>query len=308
LRPGFTHVFFGSDRGEVGIEMEVQNRTMWLFVILGLLLVGTLVLAAWRFADHRADRLEMDRLIACQPTAPARFSAAMVADLPEPARRYFGYVIAEGTPLCDVARITMSGQFGMGDKAAPNYMDMSATQVLTAPEGFVWKMSGGSGAMRLSGSDSGTWTRFWLNGLIPVARLGGDADHRRSAFGRYVGEAVFWTPAALLPGPGIEWEALTPDSARVTVRQGDLTQSIDVTVAPDGQPTSVPFPRWSNANPDKTYQVQPFGGVLSEFRWFDGFRLPTHVEAGNQFGTDAYFPFFIADVTEIEFPRAVEPR
>src|SRR6056297_3336784 len=38
------------------------------------------------------------------------------------------------------------------------------------------------------------------------------------------------------------------------------------------------------------------GGYLSAFRKFAGYRLPSHVEAGNHFGTDEYFPFFVADV------------
>ena len=63
------------------------------------------------------------------------------------------------------------------------------------------------------------------------------------------------------------------------------------------------FERWSNANPEKQHRLQPFGGYLSEFRYFDGFRLPTHVEAGNHFATDQYFPFFVADVTAVEFPH-----
>ncbi len=54
--------------------------------------------------------------------------------------------------------------------------------------------------------------------------------------------------------------------------------------------------------PKKRYRLQPFGGFLPEFREFGGFRLPTHIEAGSHFGTDAYFPFFIADVQEITFP------
>jgi hypothetical protein len=50
---------------------------------------------------------------------------------------------------------------------------------------------------------------------------------------------------------------------------------------------------------EKAYQFQPFGGYLSEFRTIQGHRIPTHVETGNFFGTDAYFPFFVVDVPEI---------
>ena len=273
---------------------------VWLLVMTGMAVAG---LRAWRQRDHRADRAEMDRLIATQPMDPPPFSAAMVADLPEPARRFFSFAIAEGTPLHTVARLAMAGRFGMGDKAAPGYLPMRARQVLAAPHGFVWAMSGGNAAMRMAGSDGATWTRFWLYGLVPVARFGGDPDHKRSAFGRYVAEALFWTPAAVLPGPDVTWAPVSENVARMTMRRGDLEQAVDVTVAEDGQPLQVSFQRWSDANAEKVYRLQPFGGYLSEFRDFGGFRLPTHVEAGNHFETDDYFPFFIADITDISFPQ-----
>ena len=267
-----------------------------------IVLVAIVGLFGWRQLDHRADRAEMDRLRALQRVEPARFSPAMVAELPEPARRYFTFAIAEGAPLYTVAQIEMQGQFSLGSKDAPNYMDMRATQVLAAPHGFVWTMSGGSGLTGLSGSDSAQWTRFWLAGLAPVARFGGDRDHSRAAFGRYVAEAAFWTPAALLPGPDVSWQEVDDDTARFTMRWQELEQSVDLTVDPDGRPVRVEFQRWSNANAQGVYRLQPFGGFLSDFREVEGYRLPMHVEAGNFFGTDAYFPFFIVDVTEVRFP------
>ena len=84
--------------------------------------------------------------------------------------------------------------------------------------------------------------------------------------------------------------------------RGYLSQEVILSVDAEGKPVQVVFPRWTNANADKAYSVQPFGGTLSEFRTFDGYQLPTHVEAGNGFGTPEYFPFFIADVINITFP------
>lgn len=274
---------------------------MLMVFVLALLLATVLVLCAWRMLDHRADRNAMRKLEGTQPASPPIFTPEMITDLPEPARRYFLYTIQPGTPLRTVARLRMVGRFGMGNRENPNYLDFEATQVLAMPSGFVWKMRARRGLLRLSGSDSQRWTRFWLMGLLPIARFGGDADHTRSAFGRYVAESVFWSPAALLPGPGVTWEALGADQARVTVDHGDLSQSVDLTLSAHGQPLLVCFQRWSNANPEKQHRLQPFGGYLSEFRTFDGFRLPTHVEAGNHFETDQYFPFFVANVTSVEF-------
>ena len=104
------------------------------------------------------------------------------------------------------------------------------------------------------------------------------------------------------PAPGVEWVQVSTDCARLTVRYQNLVQSVDVTVAPDGQPIQVRFDRWSNANPEKKHRLQPFGGHLSEFKSFSGFRLPTQVEAGNHFGTNHYFPFFMVNVTDVVFP------
>ncbi len=78
----------------------------------------------------------MARLLALQPSAPARFSAQLVVHLPDAARRYLRFTIREGTPLHTVALITMTGSFASGDKTAPGYMAMKATQVLAPPEGL----------------------------------------------------------------------------------------------------------------------------------------------------------------------------
>lgn len=265
------------------------------------LAAGLLGLAGLRLYDGRAERAEWRRLRALQPRQPPRFEPGRVAGLPEPARRYFGYVIEPGAHLWTVGEIEMDGQFSLGTRARPGYRPMRARQILAAPHGFVWRLWL-RGGLPISGSDAGGWTRFRVLGLLPVARLGGDADHARAAFGRYVAEAVFWTPAALLPGPGVHWEATGPDTARVIVRQGALSQAVDVRVAPDGCPTEVWFQRWSNANPERRYRLQPFGGHLSDFRAVAGFRLPHRVEAGNFWGTAEYFPFYRAEVRAIRFP------
>jgi hypothetical protein len=273
-----------------------------LLLVLGVLFCALILL---RLRDWRKDRAEWLRLAALQPANPTRFDPAMVADLPEPAQRFFKFAIAPGTPLLPVAEIDMGGEFSLGTRDAPNYRRMEARQILAAPHGFVWRMRL-PGWLSMSGSDAGSesesWTRFSILGLIPAARMGKDADHLRSAYGRCVGEAVFWTPAALLPGPGVTWERIDQNTARVTVAVGALSQAVDITLNAGGQPITVVFMRWSNANPEKEYRLQPFGGTLSDFREVRGYRLPFRVEAGNMFGTDEYFAFYVAEVADIRFP------
>ena len=282
---------------------------IFLWLLPGVFALALLGLAALRVLDARDDRAQWRRLAALQPVRPAVFDPQSVAGLPEPARRFLRFTIAPGAPLLTVAELHMGGEFSLGPPDRPVYQPMDARQILAAPEGFLWTLRLPNG---VSGSDFGSpargWTRFRIFGLIPLARLGGNADHTRAAFGRYVAEAVFWTPAALLPGPGVTWEAPGPDTARVTVTRGPLSQAVDIEVAPDGRPITVHFQRWSDANPERRYRLQPFGGVLSDFRDVQGFRVPFAVEAGSMFGTEAYFPFFRARLKSVCFPPPPSSR
>ena len=279
-----------------------------MLALLAVLAMVLVTLGAWRWNEKRACRAAWADLVSLQPGAPPLFDPAMIDGLPEPARRFFRFAIEPGTPLYTVAEISMHGELSLGDKAEPNYMPMRAEQVLAAPRGFIWKVRAGD-TIWFSGSDGAnqgtSWSRFWLFGILPVARAGNSEDHARASFGRYVAEAVFWTPAALLPGQGVRWEDVDESTARAIVTQEGLQQAIDVTVDADGRAGKVVFQRWSDANPSKTYQLQPFGGYLSDYRTFGGFRLPTLIEAGNAFETDDYFPFFKATVTSVRFPAGV---
>jgi hypothetical protein len=274
---------------------------MWLGYGLAILVAIFLALFTWRQMDHRADQAAWNMLSGASENEFRVFDHEMIRDLPEPAQRYFTYTIAKGTVLHRVVQIEMNGEMGLGTIDAPNYKPMKATQILAPPYGLVWKLKSGA----ISGSDGATpetsWTRFWLFNFIPVVRAG-SADHRRSAFGRVVAEASFWAPASLLPNKFVKWEALSSDSARAIVAYGEFTQAVDIEVDEEGAPKRVIIQRWSNENPEKEFREQPFGGELSQFQNFAGYRLPTRVTGGNHIGTDAYFPFFKANVTSISFP------
>lgn len=273
----------------------------WIAGASGAVLVVITTLAGWRVLDRRADQQGWRQLLAAPPATSAVYRGDMTAGLPDPARRYFAFTIAEGTPLRTAAEIEMRGEIGLGTKEAPGYRPMRARQVLAPPDGLVWQLRSGF----IAGSDGAlpdrSWTRFWLLGLIPIVRASGE-DHHRSACGRVIAEAAFWVPASLLPGDHVRWEPVDENTARARVHCGRFEQAVDITVNANGAPVRVVVQRWSNANSDDAWREQPFGGELSGFRNFDGFRLPTRVEGGNLIGTADYFPFFKANVTAIRFP------
>jgi hypothetical protein len=173
-----------------------------------LLALGTAMAVGW--AVHRGDVAQAERvwvaLKAGREAQPLRFHPSMVADLPPVAQRYFARAIEPGTPLHRLVRLEMSGTFTLNGKAMP----MQARQILAPPgRGFVWQARIGSGLMRFAGSDgylsatpgAESWTKFWLGGLVPLARIGGTTDHARAAATRAMLESL-WVPATLLPQMG----------------------------------------------------------------------------------------------------------
>ena len=267
--------------------------------IIAIVILCGFALTIWRQADIRGDKKTWTTLANSSLPYNEIFDQKMVADAPEPARRYFTYMIASGARLYQSVHLEMSGELGFGTKEKPTYRPFTATQILAPPNGFVWRVKAGA----ISGSDGAltgqSWTRFWLFGVLPIVRVADDADHLRSANGRLIAEAAFWAPASLLPGKHIIWEAAGPNTARANISFGGFQHSVEIELAANGEPRSVLIQRWSNVNDEKIYRLQPFGGVLTDFRDFNEYRLPTRIEGGNHFGTEKYFPFFKANIKEI---------
>lgn len=163
--------------------------------------------------------LRWHQLTSTASKRPDHFDVEQLDALPPPARRFFEHSIDNGAPLHTVAEIRIRGEISLGDKDNPNYLPIEARQLLAPPFGFIWNVKAGKGAMRFSGSDAaypeGSWSRFWLHSLLPVARVSGGSDHSLSSFGRYMGEAIFWSPASLLPSENVIWKEIDRNTAKV---------------------------------------------------------------------------------------------
>jgi hypothetical protein len=272
-----------------------------------LILAGIAAAAYVQWRDMRRDDAAAAELLGAgaSPLSPVvPFTPAMLDDLPEPVRRYFLFSIAPGTPIASRVELTMRGTFSLGTKEKRQDFAMAAHEVLALPGGFVWRPRMRSGPLWLTGSDGlvgdEAWTRFWLASLLPVARIGGSPDQRRSAAARLLLEAI-WVPASLLPANGASWTARDASHASVSMTVAGEAVTADLEIGDDGRPLSVSTMRWSDANPQRRFAWQPFGGSLTAYGTFAGYTIPTRVEVGNQFGTPAYFPFFRASIETARF-------
>ena len=229
----------------------------------------------------------------------AAYDPAMVADQPEIAQRYFAHAIAEGTPLRTTAELEIRGAFLLGDKAKHQRYAMSARQILRPPHEFVWLPRLTSLPFVITGSDAlvggRASTRFWMNGLIPVANVASSDDLVRSAAFRAATEGL-WVPASFLPQNGVTWEQVGPDTARLTITRTMPSIVLDLTLAADGAVREIVGLRWSDANPARRFRLQPFGGTVADEATYEGFTIPARLSVGKHYGTPDYLPFFQAEI------------
>jgi hypothetical protein len=283
----------------MGLAAVLLKITGWTVLLAGVVGIAS---GLWiRARDARNAQAVWDALLAQREPEPVAYDAAMVADLPEIGRRYFASAIAPGTSLRRVARLEMEGCLILNGREFP----MRGDQILAPPQGFVWRARAGSGMMRFSGSDGyrdghTSWTRFWLWGVLPVARVADTEDHQRAAAARMVMETV-WAPAALLPQSGAVWRQTGPDQAEVRFPEVPGVEPVQLSLNGAGRVLEITTLRWSDANPDRTYRLQPFGGRLLAYGTHQGFTVPIAMEIGNLYGTPEYAPFFRARLTRVEY-------
>lgn len=203
-----------------------------------------------------------------------RFQPAMVANLPEPARRYLLHAIQPGTPLATSVDLRMKGRLRLSPERP--WMSMKGAEVITDGEGFVWKASVGQ-VLRICGFDryrDGKGEMCWrLWGAVPVLRADG-ADVTRSAIGRFAAELVL-LPSALLPQRGVIWSVAGPDAPIATVTIEGATVVLHLRVSRDGGLEKITVERWGNqGTEDGRWRMIPFAVTCAGECGFGGYWIP----------------------------------
>ncbi|HEX2298741.1 MAG TPA: DUF6544 family protein [Pseudonocardiaceae bacterium] len=244
----------------------------------------------------RSVRREWD-LLSSSTDQPKAFEPSMVADLPEPARRWLTHAIAPGTPLWQTVELSMHGQIRLGA-----WRPFTARQVLAPPRGFIWAATARFLGIPVTGFDrlsSGSGQMHWrLGGLVPVmSATGPDVTH--SAAGRLAGEM------ALVPTtfPAATWTPGSDDDrVVVTWRIDGQDESAELQIGPDGRLVGVVMQRWGNPN-GAPFGRYPFGVAIEAEQTFTGVTIGSALRAGWWWGTDrqAEGEFFRAEITEAKF-------
>ncbi|MDX6354239.1 MAG: hypothetical protein QOF98_1142 [Streptomyces sp.] len=238
----------------------------------GLLLAGTL---RWR-AGTAALVARMREPSADLPLPP--FAAADLEGLPAPVARYLRAVLPDAVPAITYARLAQRGDFLVRPRP-DGWRPFTAVEHFSArPPGFVWDarirmapgmsvlvrdaFAGGQGSMVAS-----------VMGVRRIVSVSGTPAITTAAMQRYLAEAV-WLPTALLPGAGVAWSALGPDSARASLTAGAVTASLDFFFGADGLVERIyTAARERDLGSGRTAPT-PWQGRFSRYEAHEGYRIP----------------------------------
>ncbi|MFU8860360.1 MAG: DUF6544 family protein [Cyclonatronaceae bacterium] len=277
-------------------------RASVLVILAFLIMVFIAVTVLWfvnRPHNQRVDEIRSE-LIALTGDG-SRYDTTMIAGLPDPVQRYFRRALGETVFLPRRVEIVMRGEIRTGPQG--EWMPFDGRQILARGAGFLWEADVDMGTMLwLKGADyyyegkGRVW--FSLNSLIPVVTASGPVVDR-SAAGRFLIEQVL-IPPSLLPLYGGEWTAVDDEFAEVRVEQDGVEGRIRIRIDQDGFPVDVVMPRVLDDGQGNAI-MKPFGVRFETYDTFGGITVPARIVAGWDFGTDDYFEFFIAELTDVRF-------
>lgn len=232
-------------------------------------------------------------------TLKPTFNPDLINNLPEPVQRYFLNAITPGTPLATGVKLKMHGYI---QATKEKRLTMQATEILTA-QGFVWQARMGNRFFHIKGADyyynQLGKVEFKIWGFIPFFNEE-NANITRSSIGRCGGE-LFWLPSALLPQNQVTWQALDNNTIQASFNIDGETITLTFIIDEHGRVLEAKLPRWGNQITDKHWQYIPFGGTFSQETSFQGYTIPSQINAGWWLGTEQYDGFFQASIEEAEF-------
>lgn len=172
------------------------------------------------------SRMEAVRI----PITPTSYDPRELEGLPAPVQRYFRTVLKEGQPLVAAVSAEHMGTFNMSETGEQWKSFHSNQRVITKRPGFVWEARiqmapgitvyvhdayvGGEGILTAK-----------LFGLVSLVNLRGTPEVAQGELMRFFAEAA-WYPTALLPGQGVQWEAVDDTSAKASLKDGETALTI----------------------------------------------------------------------------------
>ncbi len=223
----------------------------------------------------------------------------MLADLPEPARRYLHCAGVVGRPLVRTVHLRQKGMMRPGP--GQPWMALDAEEWYSVhPPGFVW-----DGTLHMGPIPVGRARDMYLDGkghmLVKVASLftvvdatGEEMD--QGSMMRYLSEMI-WFPTAFL-GDNVSFEAVDDSSVRVTLTDHGRTATATLCVDEEGRLTEFVAKRYRFVRERRDLEI--WSTPITGYGAFEGLRLPVRGKAAWKL-PEGDFEYIELTITELRY-------
>ena len=281
---------------------------MWIQISIGIFLLVGIIVGIFLFGKVR--RTESDIQTSLTKLRGSTLSQkhqsvdfASLSELPEPVQKYFHNVLMPDQKLIDFATFKQKGQLKI-DPKSNKWSPFNALYVVSEnPPGFVWDAKIAVAPLLhvrvkdafVKGKAAGN---VYLMSAIQMAHDEDKAPLNSGALYRYLAEAV-WHPTALLPQSGVRWEAIDGERAVAHLTKSGISISLEFRFNNKGEITGIytedRFGRFGD-----TYIKYPWEGKFSDYRVFNGVKIPVKGEVGWHL-PDGWWLFWQGEIVEASF-------
>lgn len=245
---------------------------------LAVLCAGLAWWGALRFArQSREAQATLERVVQTETWGPGDLEG-----LPGPVARYLSQALPSAGGPFRMARAKMRGQIRLQPEGP--WQNWSGRQVwCLRPPAFVWSARMAAKPLLpvyvrdgLIKGQGGLLVRLW--GWLTLARATASPELDLGSLQRWLAEAPLFPPA-LLPGPGLGWEALGPDSAKAVLTSGEHTVEVVFFFDPQGLPSHCRVDGRPRQQPGGDFIPTPWLARYAQWERWGGMLLPTQCEA-----------------------------
>ena len=260
---------------------------MWLAAGLILFIALVLLLAAVIFSARQTQRRVDSRLDKLADSAaraePLSVDEAVLSLLPDPVARYFNHVFTDACAMNRLVRFTQTGQLKISPSSKSWSPFKARCVVSEEPPGFIWDAT-----VRVMSIVPVRVEDSWQDGIgagqvrfmsaFSIAREEDISELNAGAMYRYLAESV-WHPTALLPQSGVQWEAVDENTAIAHLAKFGVSVSLEFRFNQQGEITGV-YTEDRYGKFDGRYVRHPWEGRFSDYRDFNGVKIPVKGEVG----------------------------
>ncbi len=232
-------------------------------------------------------------------TTKRTVTAEMLANLPEPVKRYLTYTSVIGKPWTDTVHLKYAGQFRLA--ADRPWMPMTADQVYTTnPPGFQWKAHFKMAGLPLMyGQDTykdGQGHMFGkLAGLFTIFDVH-DEKLLQGTMMRYLQEMT-WFPIGYL-NDYIGWQPVDDHAADVTFTYGGKSVQARMYFDDEGRLLTFIAQRY------REHTLDTWATPVTQYGTFGGLRVPI-AGWGVWYLPEGDLPYIKVDITEIHYNQPI---